>query len=270
MDILIYIINLESSLKRAESMRQKIGQLKGYRVFIDDILVLDSISNTNLRFYFFKAVDAKKIESGEIRVKNYNPILSKLFKGKILSNGEVACFSSHYALWQKCLMLNQPIVVLEDDVSFANNLEGLAKIYQSNFSYVRLMYLFNKGIDREIGDNFYINYDRVCGTQGYYLSPSGAKRFIAKAKHFIYCVDDYMDMSHIHKVPNIIYKPFLLSEDMQGTTIMGREKVRINILLKLSREICRIYQSLRAFFYRNFFAPKIDELKRLLKKDKNI
>lgn len=266
MDILIYIINLESSLERAESMRQKIAKLKGYKVYIDDKLLLDSTSRVTLRFRFFKAIDAKKIESGEIIIPNYNPNLSKFFKGKGLSYGEIACFASHYALWQECIKTNDKIIVLEDDVSFTNNLSGvgLIKIYKSKFEYVRLMYLFSKGKDIHIGGNFYLNNGNICGTQGYCISADGARKFIAEAKNFIYCVDDYMDMSYIHKVPNIIYKPFLISEDVQESTIQGREKVKIHKFRKLTREITRICNFIRKIIYTKIFAPRIKSLKKLL------
>lgn len=264
LDILIYIINLESSLKRAESMRQKIAKLKGYKVYIDDKLLLDSTSQITLRFRFFKAIDAKKIESGEITIPNYKPSLSKIFKGKPLSYGEVACFASHYALWQECIKANSKIVVLEDDISFVNNLDGLIKIYKSKFEYVRLMYLFSKGEDIHIGGNFYLNNNNICGTQGYCISADGARKFIAEARNFIYCVDDYMDMSYIHEVPNIIYKPFLISEDVQESTIQGREKVQIHKLRKLTREMTRIYNSIRKIIYIKILAPKIRDLKKLL------
>lgn len=41
--------------------------------------------------------------------------------GKILRPGVVGCFYSHYRLWQKCLELNEPILIFEDDVLFERN-----------------------------------------------------------------------------------------------------------------------------------------------------
>jgi GR25 family glycosyltransferase involved in LPS biosynthesis len=38
--------------------------------------------------------------------------------GKLSRPGVVGCFYSHYALWQKCLDLNEPIMIFEDDVKF--------------------------------------------------------------------------------------------------------------------------------------------------------
>jgi GR25 family glycosyltransferase involved in LPS biosynthesis len=38
--------------------------------------------------------------------------------GKLSRPGVVGCFYSHYSLWQKCVELNEPIMIFEDDVKF--------------------------------------------------------------------------------------------------------------------------------------------------------
>lgn len=38
--------------------------------------------------------------------------------GKLSRPGVVGCFYSHYALWKKCVDLNEPIMIFEDDVKF--------------------------------------------------------------------------------------------------------------------------------------------------------
>jgi GR25 family glycosyltransferase involved in LPS biosynthesis len=40
---------------------------------------------------------------------------------KILRPGVIGCFYSHYRLWQKCVELNEPILIFEDDVIFERN-----------------------------------------------------------------------------------------------------------------------------------------------------
>jgi GR25 family glycosyltransferase involved in LPS biosynthesis len=44
-------------------------------------------------------------------------------KGKLSRPGVVGCFYSHYRLWQKCIELNEPIMIFEDDVKFYRNFE---------------------------------------------------------------------------------------------------------------------------------------------------
>jgi GR25 family glycosyltransferase involved in LPS biosynthesis len=40
---------------------------------------------------------------------------------KILRPGVIGCFYSHYRLWQKCIELDEPILIFEDDVIFERN-----------------------------------------------------------------------------------------------------------------------------------------------------
>lgn len=41
--------------------------------------------------------------------------------GKMSMPGVIGCFYSHYGLWQKCVELNEPIMIFEDDVKFYRN-----------------------------------------------------------------------------------------------------------------------------------------------------
>jgi GR25 family glycosyltransferase involved in LPS biosynthesis len=41
--------------------------------------------------------------------------------GKLSRPGVVGCFYSHYALWQRCVELKEPIMIFEDDVKFYRN-----------------------------------------------------------------------------------------------------------------------------------------------------
>ena len=43
--------------------------------------------------------------------------------GKMSKPGVVGCFYSHYTLWEKCVELNEPIMIFEDDVKFYRNFE---------------------------------------------------------------------------------------------------------------------------------------------------
>lgn len=38
--------------------------------------------------------------------------------GKMSRPGVIGCFYSHYSLWKKCVELNEPILIFEDDVKF--------------------------------------------------------------------------------------------------------------------------------------------------------
>lgn len=48
--------------------------------------------------------------------KKSRPTITLRRKGYQLKTSEVACFASHYELWVRCVELDEPIVILEDNV----------------------------------------------------------------------------------------------------------------------------------------------------------
>ncbi|ELZ4287251.1 glycosyltransferase family 25 protein [Campylobacter upsaliensis] len=226
----IFIINLLRSTHRKESMKEQISKL-----FSENLSLKD-----RLEFIFFEAVDG---DGGEEFAK-FHPAWAKYLFGRELSPGEKGCFASHYKLWQKCLELNEGIFIIEDDVEFtqAFNANNLEKILKSPYEYVRLYHIKEaKFYDLEL--NFKITFSNVAGTQGYYLKPSAARKFIKKCQFLIRPVDDSMDYS---EVLNIVFTPLFLKELPLQSDIATREREREN---KLTRELYRIYCNIRRFFF---------------------
>ncbi len=52
---------------------------------------------------------------------------------------EFGCYLSHYFLWKECVKINQPVVILEDDVALESNfMQALEDCLKSPFDFVRL------------------------------------------------------------------------------------------------------------------------------------
>ncbi|WRG51846.1 glycosyltransferase family 25 protein [Helicobacter pylori] len=52
---------------------------------------------------------------------------------------EFGCYLSHYLLWKECVKLNQPVVILEDDVTLESHfMQALEDCLKSPFDFVRL------------------------------------------------------------------------------------------------------------------------------------
>ncbi|EAL0007291.1 glycosyltransferase family 25 protein [Campylobacter upsaliensis] len=224
----IFIINLLRSTHRKESMKEQISKL-----FSENLSLKD-----RLEFIFFEAVDG---DGGEEFAK-FHPAWAKYLFGRELSPGEKGCFASHYKLWQKCLELNEGIFIIEDDVEFtqAFNANNLEKILKSPYEYARIYHIKEaKFYDLEL--NFKITFSNVAGTQGYYLKPSAARKFIKKCQFLIKPVDDSMDYS---EVLNIVFTLLFLKELPLQSDIATRESN-----YKLTRELYRIYCNIRRFFF---------------------
>ncbi len=255
MDFYIFIINVASAITRREAMLKKIALLQSS--LKQNVIVMDyehlcahiqdsknankSNDCINLYISFFPATDKQDIESGKIKIPQYNPNKVKFVRGKELNTGEQACFHSHYRAWKLCEELKVPIIVLEDDVEFSDNMGGgLLDIANSGLEYVRLMYLFDKKV-YHLRNRFYLSFGRLGGTQGYFLHPSAAKKFIAKQSSWIHCVDNYMDMFFLHNVLNIVYIPHLITSIENISSVQDSNKQPIKWHNKLTRELSQLY-----------------------------
>ncbi|WP_342370201.1 glycosyltransferase family 25 protein [Helicobacter pylori] len=61
------------------------------------------------------------------------------YVGDGLTLPELGCYLSHYLLWKECVKTNQPVVILEDDVTLESNfMQALEDCLKSPFDFVRL------------------------------------------------------------------------------------------------------------------------------------
>lgn len=231
----VFIINLERSLDRKEHMQKQIQKLFEKN---------PSLKN-KLEFIFFKAIDAKNKE--HLEFKDHFSWWDSWVLGRELSDGEKACFASHYKLWQECVKLDEPIIILEDDVEFSdeflnNGVEYIDELLKSKYEYIRLCYLFDKRLYFLNESGYYLSFEKLAGTQGYVLQVSAAMKFLKSAKNWIYAVDDYMDMFYRHNVLNIVKKPLFLKQANFSSVIVeyGRKfSIKLILYKKIAREICR-------------------------------
>ena len=93
----------------------------------------------NIQYERFDAIDGKKITYDELKKLGYDTDsnwIDPILKTR-LTSGEVGCFLSHYNLWKKCIELDVPICVLEDDGIISGNLfDDMDELLESyNFIY---------------------------------------------------------------------------------------------------------------------------------------
>ncbi|BEG56598.1 hypothetical protein NHP21005_02860 [Helicobacter sp. NHP21005] len=149
--------------------------------------------------------------------------------GRELLPEELGCYASHYMLWLKCIELNCPIVILEDDVMLKSNFyESLVHCVQSPFDFVRLFATFweiktKKSVIAHTGglqvlptdprieiilkEHFYLSCLEVFAAAAYYLTPKAAKAFVSASLHFTEPADNLLTLVHTHKIPNLTYIP---------------------------------------------------------------
>ncbi|ECQ0769904.1 glycosyltransferase family 25 protein [Campylobacter coli] len=250
----VFIINLERSLDRKEHMQRQIQKLFERNPRLEN----------KLEFIFFKAVDAKNKE--HLEFKQHFPWWASWVLGRELSDGEKACFASHYKLWQECVKLDEPIIILEDDVEFSdeflnNGVEYIDELLKSKYEYIRLCYLFDKRLYFLSESGYYLSFEKLAGTQGYVLQVSAAVKFLKYAKNWIYAVDDYMDMFYKHNVLNIVKKPLLLKHDCRiesSISQAGRLFLKAKFYRKIIREIFRLSRNILKLSCAFYIKKKLD------------
>lgn len=154
---------------------------------------------------------------------------------KVMKEGHFGCFFSHYYLWEKCHILNEPLIILEHDGYFIRPLPD--DVLNQFEDVLKLDYLdpYNKDYDKTISNNIdnSIEYIRdiknittqrawgwyTWGAWAYILKPSGARKLIEFCKQEGICTTDNLLADGILNV--VLSKPTIarLHPFFNGTNI---------------------------------------------------
>lgn len=164
----------------------------------------------------FKAVDASRLDPADPRISDFaryhmkHGIESDFMH--LSKMGAVGCALSHIALWQKCVELNAPIVVVEDDVHLTAKMQrqvrqAVAEI-PASAHFAGLMYIPYNHIDqpRECTGNWCRVRQGYAGTQMYYVTPKGCSILLRGSLPIVAHVDAYVGyVSAVHEEMNAVY-----------------------------------------------------------------
>lgn len=241
----IFVINLPSSVDRRDNISQQLDQLK-------------------LPFEIFPAVDGRK--GNHPLFEKYDEGLSKLYRGKTLSAGQLGCYASHYLLWEKCLELNEPILVIEDDTllyptQFMAFLEQLPTL-GSEFECIRLFSnkrrSFRSSPVKNIGELAIAKFSKGhMSTTGYYLTPAAAKKLIQHSSRWYMAVDIYMDRFWVNQVECYGTIPACLTNDPKFDSEIGYgKKASRSLYTRCKREWFNLNELLKREFHNLRFKIK--------------
>ncbi len=130
--ISVYIISLKESQRRLDTEKlvlESNEKFKGRCVF----QIFDAISPKHEDFEKF----VQELYDAQSMLKS-DWFHSDWCCGELLPQ-EFGCYLSHYLLWKECVKTNQPIVILEDDVTLESNfMQALEDCLKSPFDFVKL------------------------------------------------------------------------------------------------------------------------------------
>lgn len=212
----------------------------------------EKLNEANITFEFYDAIDASH---PNFKYSNRRaPKITKRRFGYHLLDNEVGCFASHIAVWEKCVELNEAILVLEDNISISpellTNFNALESITEK-YKLVKLCALHPqkfKVIESLSNKLDVVRYNRsVCGTQGYTITPDAAKKLLAQSHCIVEPVDNYMEKTWRHHASIYCFKPNLIERaDVKSTIGSSRKDKRaLKKHQKIYIEVFRLYEQLR-------------------------
>ena len=90
--------------------------------------------NNLINYEFIEAIDYKRLNNFIVDENFRDP-----FKNRPVLKSEVSCFLSHKKAWEKCLELNEPVIILEDDAVINKHWDE--KYYTSLINKYNFIYL---------------------------------------------------------------------------------------------------------------------------------
>lgn len=108
-------------------------------------------------------------------------------KMRYKSPGIIGCFLSHYRLWQKCVELNKPIMIFEDDASIIRPYYDVEfeDVLSLVFSHSKKMAKYIHYLEASEGTpeaKFY-KQTSMPGNAGYFIKPHAAKVLVDEYKN---------------------------------------------------------------------------------------
>lgn len=210
--------------------------------------MLEQLQKLNIHFEFFNAVHGTQNPDHPL-FKKYDDKERRRRRGPgvSLNLGQLGCFASHYVLWEKCVELGGPIILLEDDAlilepafsAFYNNANDFADVY----GLVWLQPELGKQ-RRDIALGKFKGFDvkkflkGATGTTGYMIGPGAAQALLDYCQTWIYPVDTTMKRFFEHGVEAIGIEPVCIRpQDGLGSFINTGKKVKRTLRQKLRREL---------------------------------
>lgn len=205
----------------------------------------------------FDAVNGKK--QNHPLFERYDDRLRQKRKGNSLNPGQLGCFASHFLVWQRCLELGEPVIVLEDDVTLVGErLEEFLEVADKLDDRIECVRLFNNKTKHHkaipyaaFGKLAIVKYTKgPMSAMGYYLTPKGAQKLISNADKWFLAVDMYMDRFWVNRVECFGTIPECVKHDYIFDSMIGYEDKRKRpFSTRARRELFSLTEHIRRFLH---------------------
>jgi len=251
----IFVISLKNAAERRRESARQLAEL-------------------GLEFEFFDAVSGSTDFSAYF--SGYDKRLFRLNARRDPLANEVGCYASHRSVWKKCVELQEPVIVFEDDFLLLENFPDALRETQSlidDFGFIRLQSL-QRGSRRLIGSGrtsvrpvgragrFELNYlaDVPLCTVAYAISPPAAAALVKSSAVLTAPVDKFMQWTWKHQVPVYGLSPAAVDAApvSNESTIGARQRKSWNPGLLLPRLVFKIYARIRRLSFNRSQLKRLD------------
>ncbi len=149
-------------------------------------------------------------------------------KDGISQPGVMGCFYSHYRLWQKCVELNEPIMVFEDDVMFVRNYipvefeEVLITVFGNKRKSAKYWHYLTNPEGEPKAEEYW--QASMPGTVGYAIKPVAAKKLVDFYKQTFLPSDNAMMASIVKiQIHNYIMGSAMGPEEGKKSLVRGKK-----------------------------------------------
>lgn len=147
----------------------------------------------------------------------------------------VSCFMSHYLLWEKCVELNEPILILEHDAVVTNEIpnvpfSGILSLGKPSYG--------NYVTPPKLGVNKLVSKQYFPGAHAYMIKPSAAKLLINAAKEDARPTDVFLHNNRFGFLEE--YYPWPVEARDTFTTVQNRDGIQAKHSYRTSPELYRI------------------------------
>ncbi|MCF8196414.1 MAG: glycosyltransferase family 25 protein [Polynucleobacter sp.] len=218
------------SLKRSTDRREKV------------VLEMQKIGTP---WSFLEAVDGSALHTAPVE---YRPSKVKLLQGYELTPNEIGCYLSHKEAWRRCVELDLPTLILEDDFVLAPEFEKTIAILLNEmpqWDFVRLQGLYEvsfKKIGERKGVELVKNHGDAVGATAYLLRPGVARQLIDSSIDIYEPVDHFLEHSTKHGLNFLAIRPYPVDIARVKSTIADRtDRAPVKGIRKQIRSIARLF-----------------------------
>lgn len=124
-------------------------------------------------------------------------------KADLTTPGVIGCFDSHYRLWQKCVELNEPIMIFEDDIIVYRPFVPVEfdDVLSIAFSHAKKMIRYQDYLDSPSGDHRAMSYGQssMPGNGAYCIKPHAAAKLVEEYAYSFLPADNAINQ-HLVKI----------------------------------------------------------------------